>query len=123
MHRQAVALVAILAHLLLALAVDRGELGIVLRPRLLALLLHGLLLDLLRWRLLGITRIDIGRRIGHHIVLGIRLIGVVGAGGEKQQRTTHPDLTGIGRQAAYARTVGRGHDDIAWALWAIPIAA
>lgn len=89
----------------------------------LALLLHGLLLDLLRWRLLDITRIDVGRRIGYDIVLGIRLIGVVGAGGEKQQRTTDPDFTGIGRQAAYARTIGRGHDDIARALWAIPIAA
>lgn len=76
LHRITVAIVAILFDFLLRLSVRRvGHHVIGVRC-----LLNGLRL------LRRIHRLDALRRLGHHVFLGVLLVGVIRAGGNEKQR-------------------------------------
>ncbi|MDB5982569.1 MAG: hypothetical protein JWQ69_3584 [Pseudomonas sp.] len=78
------------------------------------------------WRLiglaLGIDRLDTLWRLGYDVLLSIRLIQVVGARRDEEQRAAQPDFLGERRQFAHADTTRRFDDHVARALWAIPVA-
>jgi len=109
-HAPHMAVVHILLLLLRTLTVGRVSHGII------AVGLH-----LLRRRTWGIDGLDTLRRGGDNVVLSLRLIQVIGAGGEEEQCAAQPDFLRKRRQAAHTNPVGRRHYHVAWALWAIPV--
>lgn len=111
LHGIAVAVVAILFDFLLWLAFRRiGD--DVVRVR---CLLNGLRL------LRRIHRLNVLRRLGDYVFLCALLVGVIGAGGDEEQRAAKPDLLRVVGQVADANAPWRLDDHIARALWAIPV--
>lgn len=113
LHGVAVAVVAVLFDFLLRLAFRRVGDNIV-RIR---CLLNGLRL------LRRIHRLDVLRRLGDYVFLGVLLVGVIGPGGDKKQRAAEPDLLRVIGQVTDANAPWRLDNYITRALWAIPVTA
>jgi hypothetical protein len=113
LHGVAVAVVAVLFDFLLRLAFRRVGDNIV-RIRCL----------LNRLRLLRrIHRLDVLRRLGDYVFLGVLLVGVIGPGSDEKQRAAKPDLLRVVGQVADANAPWRLDNYITRALWAIPVTA
>ena len=113
LHGVAVAVVAVLFDFLLRLALRRigdnviGVCGLLNRLRLLR----------------RIHRLDVLRRLGDYVFLGVLLVGVIGAGGNKEQGAAEPDLLRVVGQIADANATRWLDDHITRALRAIPVTA
>lgn len=113
LHGVAVAVVAVLFDFLLRLAFRRIGDNVV-----------GIRCLLNRLRLLRrIHRLDVLRRLGDYVFLGVLLVGVIGPGGNEEQGAAEPDLLRVVGQVTDANAPWRLDDHVARALRAIPVTA